>query len=68
MASCSGIDKEIVKVQIINLPNAEPEGGLWAPDRTGPQAPVSKLSRQWPFDVGILAVAQRRIFLVLIHY
>ena len=39
----------------------EPEG-LWAPDRSEPQAPVTKLPRRWPFGVAIFAVAQWRIF------
>ena len=34
--------------------SAEPEGGEMAPDRSGLQAPVTKLSRWWPFGVAIL--------------
>ena len=33
--------------------SVEPEGRQKAPDTSGPQAPVAKLSRQWPFSVAI---------------
>ena len=38
------------------------------PDRSGPQAPVTKLSSRWPFGVAIFAVAQWRIVLALIRH
>ena len=38
------------------------------PARSGPQDPVTKLSRRWPFGVAIFAVAQWRIFLALIRH
>ena len=40
----------------------EPEGPQRAPDISGRQAQVTKLSRQWPFGVAIFAVAQWRDF------
>ena len=36
--------------------------GLRAPDRSGPQAPVTKLSWRLPLGVTIFVVAQWRIF------
>ena len=35
-------------------------GGQKTPDRSGLQASLTKLSRQWHFGVGICAVAQWR--------
>ena len=35
-----------------------PDGVQRAPDRSGPQAPVTKQSSQWPFGEAILAVAK----------
>ena len=40
----------------------EPEGTQRAPDRSGPKAPVEKLSMRWPIGVAIFAVAQWRFF------
>ena len=34
-----------------------------APDRSGPQAPLTKLSRVWPFCVAIFAVPLRNIII-----
>ena len=45
-----------------NITNAEPEGARGAPDKSGQQAPVTKLSRRLPVGVAIYAVAQWRIF------
>ena len=49
-------------------PYPEPEWAQRAPDRSGLQAPVAKLSRWWPFGEAILALVQQRISLVLIRY
>ena len=44
----------------------EPEGGQRAPERLGPKAPVTKLSRRCHFSVAIFVVAQLKIVLALI--
>ena len=38
------------------------------PNRSGLYAPVTKLSRRWPFGIAIFAVAQWRIFSALIRF
>ena len=50
---------------LLSYISAEPEGAQNAPDRSGPQAPVTKLSKRWPFGAAIFAVAQWRIFYLL---
>ena len=43
-------------------------GAQRAPERTGPQSPVTELSRRRPFGVAIFAVAQWRFFSALIRH
>ena len=61
VANTSNIDRLLVKGLMIILHYCGARGGLWAPDRSGPQAPVSKLSRCLPVGVAIFAVEQWRI-------
>ena len=53
---------------MLSYSSAEPVGAERAPDQSGLQAPVTKLSRWWPFGVAILQWHNGGFFLSLIFH